>query len=178
MKYIICLFIVQFTTCCSGLYTVLLPPCDSFHLQPLARTVNKNNSVRHAPGYGPVVPQECSDCGKKFNMVGPIWSAPIHDPDWVSSILSNVVALKSRYPAFDKIYVVLTSISEELQDVPLYVSLHSLCATLKCTSPSTVMFRSTIINAGYNISGTHANPLGLKTDAHNAHYLGYYVLLD
>jgi len=139
--------------------------CDSFHLQPLARTVNKNNSVRHAPGYGPVVPQECSDCGKKFNMVGPIWSAPIHDPDWVSSILSNVIALKSRYPAFDKIYAVLTSISEELQDVPLYVSLHSLCATLKCTSPSAVMFRSAIINAGYSISGTHANPLGLKTDA-------------
>lgn len=139
--------------------------CDSFHLQPLARTVNKNNSLRYAPGCGPVVPQECSDCGKKFNMVGPIWSAPIHDPDWVSSILSNVVALKSRYPAYDKIYAVLTSISEELQDVPLYVSLHSLCATLKCTSPSAVMFRSAIINAGYHISGTHANPLGLKTDA-------------
>lgn len=139
--------------------------CDSFHLQPLARTLNKNNSVRHAPGYGPVVPQECSDCGKKFNMVGPIWSAPIHDPDWVSSILSNVVALKSRYPQHDKIFAVLTSISEELEDVPLYVSLHSLCATLKCTSPSAVMFRSAIINAGYRISGTHANPLGLKTDA-------------
>ncbi|CAN6448378.1 unnamed protein product [Victoria cruziana] len=139
--------------------------CDSFHLQPLARTVNKNNSVKYAPGYGPVVPQECTDCGKRFNLAGPIWSAPIHDQDWISSILSNVISSKDRYPAYDRISAVLTTVSEELLDVPLYVSLHNLCATLKCTSPSAVMFRSAVINAGYRISGTHANPLGLKSDA-------------
>ncbi|MQL69096.1 hypothetical protein Taro_001423 [Colocasia esculenta] len=139
--------------------------CDSFHLQPLGRTVTKNNSVRYAPGFGPVVPQECVDCGKKFNMGGPIWSAPIHDQEWVSSTLSGVKAMKERYPAYDKISSVLTTISEELPDVPLFVSLHNLCATLKCTSPSAVMFRSAVINAGYRISGSHVNPLGLKSDA-------------
>ncbi|GAB4830749.1 hypothetical protein Ancab_004781 [Ancistrocladus abbreviatus] len=109
--------------------------CDSFHLQPIGRTVSKNNSVRYLPGFGPVVPQECSDCGKKFNMGGPIWSAPIHDQEW------------------------------ELPDIPLFLSLHNLCATLKCTSPSAVIFRSAVLNAGYRISGTHVNPLGLKSDA-------------
>lgn len=54
---------------------------------------------------------------------------------------------------------------QELPDVPLFLSLHNLCATLKCTSPSAVMFRSAVINAGYRISGTHVNPLGLKSDA-------------
>ncbi|XP_031492718.1 probable tRNA (guanine(26)-N(2))-dimethyltransferase 2 isoform X1 [Nymphaea colorata] len=139
--------------------------CDSFHLQPLARTVSKHNSVRYAPAYGPVVPQECSDCGKIFNLAGPIWSASIHDQEWISSILSNVVSLKDRYPAYERISAVLTAISEELLDVPLYVSLHSLSATLKCESPSAVMFRSAVMNAGYRMSGTHANPLGLKSDA-------------
>ncbi|XP_057820427.1 tRNA (guanine(26)-N(2))-dimethyltransferase 2 isoform X2 [Cryptomeria japonica] len=139
--------------------------CDSFHTQPLARTVNKNNSLRYLPGHGPVVPQECSDCGKKFNMGGPIWSAPIHDPDWVSSILSNVISLKSCYPAYDRIYAIMTSVSEELLDVPLYLCLHNISGTLKCTSPKAVMLRSAIINAGYRVSGTHANPLGFKTDA-------------
>ncbi|OVA10995.1 tRNA (guanine(26)-N(2))-dimethyltransferase [Macleaya cordata] len=139
--------------------------CDSFHLQCLARTVTKNNSVRYLPGFGPVVPQECSDCGKKFNMGGPIWSAPIHDQEWVTSILANVRSLKERYPAYDRISAVLTTVSEELPDVPLFVSLHNLCATLKCTSPSAVMFRSAVINAGYRISGSHVNPLGLKSDA-------------
>lgn len=139
--------------------------CDSFHLQCLGRTVTKNNSVRYAPGFGPVVPQACSDCGKKFNMGGPLWSAPIHDQEWVASILANVKSIKNRYPAFDRISAVLTTISEELLDVPLFVSLHNLCATLKCTSPSAVMFRSAVLNAGYRISGSHVNPLAMKTDA-------------
>lgn len=56
-------------------------------------------------------------------------------------------------------------ILQELVDVPLFVSLHNLCATLKCTSPSAVMFRSAVINAGYRISGSHVSPLGMKTDA-------------
>ncbi|KAL5739265.1 hypothetical protein ACOSP7_028181 [Xanthoceras sorbifolium] len=140
--------------------------CDSFHLQPIGRTAtNKNNSVRYLPGFGPVVPQVCSDCGKKFNMGGPIWSAPIHDQEWVTSILEDVKSMRDRYPAYDRISAVLTTISEELPDVPLFLSLHNLCATLKCTSPSAVIFRSAVINAGYRISGTHVNPLGLKSDA-------------
>ncbi|KAK2663212.1 hypothetical protein Ddye_001786 [Dipteronia dyeriana] len=140
--------------------------CDSFHLQPIGRTAsNKNNSIRYLPGFGPVVPQVCSDCGKKFNMGGPLWSAPIHDQEWVTSILEDVKSMKDRYPAYDRISAILTTISEELPDVPLFLSLHNLCATLKCTSPSAVIFRSAVINAGYRISGTHVNPLGLKSDA-------------
>ncbi|CAM8968100.1 unnamed protein product [Rhodiola kirilowii] len=139
--------------------------CDSFHLQPLARTVSKNNSVRYMLGFGPVVSQECSDCGKKYNMGGPIWSAPIHDQEWVASILADVTSMKDRYPAYGRISAVLTTVSEELPDVPLFLSLHNLCSTLKCTSPSALYFRSAVINAGYRISGTHVNPLGLKSDA-------------
>ncbi|KAL5210442.1 hypothetical protein ABZP36_006065 [Zizania latifolia] len=139
--------------------------CDSFHLQCLGRTVTKDNSVKYAPGVGPVVPQECSDCGKKYNMGGPIWSAPIHDQDWVVSTLTEVKSMKDRYPAYKKITSVLTTISEELHDIPLFFSLHNICSTVKCTSPSAVMFRSAVLNAGYRISSTHVNPLGLKSDA-------------
>ncbi|KZV51614.1 putative tRNA (guanine(26)-N(2))-dimethyltransferase 2 [Dorcoceras hygrometricum] len=139
--------------------------CDSFHLQPIGRTVSKNNNVKYHPGFGPVVPQVCSDCGKKYNMGGPIWSAPIHDQEWITSILADVTSVQDNYPAYDKISAVLTTISEELPDVPLFLSLHNLGATLKCTSPSAVIFRSAVINAGYRVSGSHANPLGIKTDA-------------
>ncbi|KAF0912082.1 hypothetical protein E2562_012981 [Oryza meyeriana var. granulata] len=139
--------------------------CDSFHLQCLSRTVTKNNSVKYAPGIGPVVPQECSACGKKFTMGGPIWSAPIHDQEWVVSTLTEVKSMKDRYPAYDKITSVLTTISEELHDIPLFFNLHNISANVKCTSPSAVLFRSAVLNAGYRISSTHVNPLGLKTDA-------------
>ncbi|RID81301.1 hypothetical protein BRARA_A03891 [Brassica rapa] len=139
--------------------------CDSFHLQPVGRSLPKNNSVRYLPAIGPVVAQDCYHCGKKYNMGGPIWSAPIHDQEWVTSILNSVKSMNDRYPAYDRIYAVLTTISEELVDVPLFLSLHNLCATLKCISPSAAMFRSAVINANYRISGTHVNPLGMKTDA-------------
>lgn len=48
-----------------------------------------------------------------------------------------------------------------------FLGLHNLCATLKCTSPSTIIFHSTMdmINASYRIYGTHVNPIGLKSDA-------------
>lgn len=74
----------------------------------------KNNSVKNAPAIGPVVPQECSACGKKFTIGGPIWSAPIHDQEWVVSTLTEVKSMKDRYPAYDKITSVLTTISEVL----------------------------------------------------------------
>lgn len=76
--------------------------------------------MKYAPGIGPVVPQECSDCGKKFNVGGPIWSAPIHDQDWVLSTLTDVRPMKDRYPAYNKITSVLTTVSEVL---PWLVSL-------------------------------------------------------
>ncbi|CAK8533365.1 unnamed protein product [Lathyrus sativus] len=139
--------------------------CDSFHLQPLGRASTKNASVRYLPGFGPVVPQDCTDCGKKFIMGGPIWSAPIHDQEWVSSIITDVNRMKSRYPAYEHISAILNTISEELPDVPLFLSLHNLCATLKCTSPSAVIFRSAVINAGYRISRSHVCAIGLKSDA-------------
>lgn len=72
----------------------------------------QNNSVRYLPGFGPVVPQQCSDCGKSYNMGGPIWSAPIHDQEWVTSILDDVKTMKDRYPAYERISAVLTTISE------------------------------------------------------------------
>ncbi|KAF3515320.1 hypothetical protein F2Q69_00000660 [Brassica cretica] len=139
--------------------------CDSFHLQSVGRSLPKNKSVRYQAGVGPVVPQDCTHCGKKYNMGGPIWSAPMHDQEWVASILNGVKSMKDRYPAYDKICSVLTTISEELLDVPLFLSLHSLSGTLKCTSPSAAMFRSAVMNAKYRVSGSHVTPLGIKTDA-------------
>ncbi|XP_042452328.1 probable tRNA (guanine(26)-N(2))-dimethyltransferase 1 isoform X1 [Zingiber officinale] len=139
--------------------------CDSFHLQRLGREIMKNNRVNYAPNSGPVVPQECTDCGGTFTMGGPMWSAPIHDQEWVTSMLENVRSMKEKYPSQRKILSVLTAVLEELPDAPLFVNLHSLCATLKCTSPSILMMRSALINAGYRFSGSHVDPVALKTDA-------------
>lgn len=139
--------------------------CDSYQFQPVGRIAYKNNSARYMPANGPSILPDCKECGKHFNMGGPMWAAPIHDPAWIQSTLSAATAAKKRYPAFDKLHSILTAVSEELVDVPLYLNLHSMSATLKCTPPSATLFRSAVANAGYRISSSHANPLGVKTDA-------------
>eukprot|EP00775_Hariotina_reticulata_P009103 gene9103-9272_t len=40
-----------------------------------------------------------------------------------------------------------------------------MCRTVRCTPPRAELLRSAFINAGYRVSGSHANPLALKTDA-------------
>ncbi|XP_024316320.1 probable tRNA (guanine(26)-N(2))-dimethyltransferase 1 isoform X3 [Brachypodium distachyon] len=139
--------------------------CNSFHLQNVGRINSKDKRNVALPNFCPTVPQECCECGHKFVMGGPIWSDPIHDKEWATSILSNVQAMSGAYPAYAKISAVLTSVSQELVNAPLFVSLHSLCATLKCTNPTMAMFHSALRNAGYQISGSHVDPLALKTDA-------------
>ncbi|KAK3139452.1 hypothetical protein QOZ80_5AG0383500 [Eleusine coracana subsp. coracana] len=139
--------------------------CDSFHLQTIGRTNSKDKRNIILPSFCPSMPEECLECGHKSVMGGPIWSNPIHDKEWAASILSNVHAMSTVYPAYAKISAILTSISEELPDAPLFVNLHSLCATLKCTNPTMGMLYSAIRNAGYQISGSHVDPLALKTDA-------------
>lgn len=139
--------------------------CDSFHLQPVGRIGAKGNAVRYMAGQGPTVGQHCEECGKAFHLGGPMWSAPMHDAQWLSSTLASVRKNKHLYPAYNKIHGLLTAASEELMDVPLFVSLHGLSATLKCTPPSSLLFRSALANAGYRTSGCHANALALKTDA-------------
>ena len=62
-------------------------------------------------------------------------------------------------------HALLTTVSEELPDVPLYYSMHEICSVLRCTPPRGELMRSALINAGYRVSGSHASPLALKTDA-------------
>ncbi|KAK9907632.1 hypothetical protein WJX75_007284 [Coccomyxa subellipsoidea] len=139
--------------------------CDSFYTQRVARKFVKGRSTKYGPGAGPAVPQACPETGSGFQMGGPMWAGPIHDPAWIQGLLDSIEADKERYAAFGKIKGLLTSASEELHDAPLYYNLHAVCKTLHVTPPSGDTVRSALINAGYRVSGTHANPLGLKTDA-------------
>jgi N2,N2-dimethylguanosine tRNA methyltransferase len=55
---------------------------------------------------------------------------------------------KASFPAFERIQGLLTMVAEELPDAPLYVSLHDISKTLKCTPPRSEVFRSALVNAG------------------------------
>jgi tRNA (guanine26-N2/guanine27-N2)-dimethyltransferase len=139
--------------------------CDSFYWQAVGRKTLKGNSIKYQPGVAAPAGGKCPETGANFIIGGPFWSEAIHDQQVVQGILNMVVEEKRLFPAFPKIQGLLTNITEELPDVPLYFHLHDIAKTLKCSSPGATEVRSALANAGYQVSGTHCNPLGLKTDA-------------
>jgi tRNA (guanine26-N2/guanine27-N2)-dimethyltransferase len=141
--------------------------CESFHLQPLARTTptNDGNATRFMPGLAPCVSPKCEECGWDFNMGGPFWTEPLHDAVWTKKLLAKLEREKALFSAYGKVHALLTTVNEELLDVPLFMSIHAMSHTLKCTPPPANLFRSALINAGYRASTAHCNPLALKTDA-------------
>ena len=56
-------------------------------------------------------------------------------------------------------------VSEELEDAPLFYVIDKLANVIHCSVPSMLQFRSALINLGYQVSSTHANSNGVKTDA-------------
>ena len=140
--------------------------CDSFELQPVGRMLQKDRSVKYAPGTGPAVDAGgCEHCGGRFNMGGPMWNGPIHDPEWAQEILREAQEHPEAFPAHKKIQGLLTTVGEELPDAPLFMDLHHMSSTVKATAIRSADFRSALVNAGHRVSSTHCNPNGVKTDA-------------
>ncbi|WIA32628.1 hypothetical protein OEZ86_003431 [Tetradesmus obliquus] len=140
--------------------------CDSWWLQPVGQQQQKGSSTKHMPAHGPAVPSNrCPESGAAFLMGGPIWARPLHDQAWVAGLLQQMDQESGRYAQHARLKGILTSVLEELPDVPLYYNVHDMCRTVRCTPPRAEQLRSALINAGFRVSGSHANPLALKTDA-------------
>uniref|UniRef100_A0A9J2Q936 tRNA (guanine(26)-N(2))-dimethyltransferase n=1 Tax=Ascaris lumbricoides TaxID=6252 RepID=A0A9J2Q936_ASCLU len=65
----------------------------------------------------------------------------------------------------DRLIGVLSVVSEELPDVPLYYEHDQLMHIVKSPVPRVLNIRSAILNAGFRCSIAHCNPRALKTDA-------------
>lgn len=137
--------------------------CDSFHLQKLGAA---HGNTFHA-SRAPVVGQECDQCGGKFKMAGPFWSAPLHDRNWVIRVREHVAKSTDEYPTKARLHGLLTTLSEELVDAPLHYTLPGLCKTLHCSSPRMDQIQGAIRHAGYEASQFHKVPDAIKTTAPN-----------
>lgn len=64
--------------------------CGSFYLQPTGRfhppTRGQGNG-HYSGATGPTCPPQCPETGSGFRVGGPIWSAPMHDLEWVLEAL-------------------------------------------------------------------------------------------
>jgi len=114
--------------------------CGAFSLQPL---MIKNRNL-FMVGSGPPVGQICDHCGGRHAFCGPIWAAAIHDVDFVRRVRKSVLNDDSLFPnTRQRINGILTVVSEELEDQPLYYVGDALCSILHCTSPGFIPLRYT-----------------------------------
>lgn len=95
-------------------------------------------------------------------MGGPIWSAALHNPEFIEQVLK---AASDKLNTYKRIQGILSVISEELLDCPLYYTLNNLSAILHVVTPPMLSFRSALLNAGYNVSYTHMHKTSIKTNA-------------
>ncbi|XP_031732878.1 tRNA (guanine(26)-N(2))-dimethyltransferase [Anarrhichthys ocellatus] len=139
--------------------------CGSFHLQRMGRRSSNGKHVKYSPATGPPVGPECEHCGQRHQLGGPIWAEPIHDVAFVQKVLSAVSGNPSRFGTSKRIEGMLSMVTEELDDVPLYYTVDSLSSTIHCNTPPLLQFRSALLHAGHRVSLSHACKNGIKTDA-------------
>lgn len=145
--------------------------CSTHAFQPLGipkpnPSANNPNQVKYALPVGPIVNDRCDQCGSRYHMGGPIWTAPIHDFDFIDMLYELIETEPYRnLETHQRIYGMLSVVREELLDVPLYYTLDHICSVLKLTCIQIVKFRSALLHAGYKVSFSHASKNSIKTNA-------------
>ncbi|KAL3996931.1 hypothetical protein ACER0C_009587 [Sarotherodon galilaeus] len=139
--------------------------CGAFHLQRMGRRTSNGKHMKYSAATGPPVGPECEHCGQRHQLGGPIWAESIHDLEFVQKVLSAVSGNPSRFGTSKRIEGVLSMVTEELEDVPLYYTVDNLSSTIHCNTPPLLQFRSALLHAGHRVSLSHACKNAIKTDA-------------
>ncbi|KAJ8001681.1 hypothetical protein DPEC_G00171980 [Dallia pectoralis] len=139
--------------------------CSSFHLQRMGKRTAQGEHTKYSAATGPPVGPGCEHCGHRHQLGGPIWAEPLHDVGFVQKVLSAVSGNPSRFGTARRIEGMLSMVTEELPDVPLYYTVDNLSSTVRCSTPPLLQFRSALLHAGHRVSLSHACKNALKTNA-------------
>lgn len=140
--------------------------CHAYSVQPLGKISIKesNGAERHTPATGPTVNTHCDHCNNIHHIGGPAWGADIHNKEFVAKMLEHVKNNESSYGTYKRMKGMLSVIKEEIE-APFYWTLQRLCGTVHCTSIPMMDLYSAILNAGYEVSASHASKQTIKTNA-------------
>ncbi|XP_071770144.2 tRNA (guanine(26)-N(2))-dimethyltransferase [Centroberyx gerrardi] len=139
--------------------------CGSFHLQRMGKRTSHGKHMKYSSATGPPVGPQCEHCGQRHQLGGPVWAEPLHDTAFVQKVLTAVSGNPSRFGTAKRIEGMLSMVTEELEDVPLYYAVDNLSSTIHCNTPPLLQFRSALLHAGHRVSLSHACKNGIKTDA-------------
>ncbi|XP_049666644.1 tRNA (guanine(26)-N(2))-dimethyltransferase isoform X1 [Accipiter gentilis] len=139
--------------------------CGTHHLQRLGKVTSHGTGFKYGAATGPPVGPTCEFCQQRHQLGGPMWAEPLHDPAFVERVLAALQSSPGRFQTEERMQGMLSVVTEELGDVPLYYTLDSLSSTIHCNTPSLLQFRSALLHAGYRVSLSHACKNAVKTDA-------------
>jgi len=145
--------------------------CPSFLVVPHGQTSKGNKNV-YQSARAPLT--QCEETGGPFKIGGPAWLGPLHDNNVVAiaierleSKVEGVVPHMKWIATKKRLHGLLTAVSEELPDVPLFYTLPDLSSCLHVTCPPMKKIQAALVNAGYRVSAYHKEPQAIKTDAPN-----------
>ncbi|XP_064293293.1 tRNA (guanine(26)-N(2))-dimethyltransferase isoform X1 [Phalacrocorax carbo] len=139
--------------------------CGTHHLQRMGKITSHGTGFKYGAATGPPVGPTCEFCQQRHQLGGPMWAEPLHDSAFVERVLAALESSPGRFQTEQRMQGMLSVITEELGDVPLYYTLDGLSSTIHCNTPSLLQFRSALLHAGYRVSLSHACKNAVKTDA-------------
>ncbi|KAJ6502519.1 N2,N2-dimethylguanosine tRNA methyltransferase [Mycena sanguinolenta] len=152
--------------------------CQSFYGQPLGKLVEtvhgKSVNYNFKLQGGPPVIDKCPECDSVMHMAGPMWSAPIHNPEFVAKVLDHVENNEAQYGTAVRMKGMLTVAKEELPDTPFYFTPSKVSKHFHCVTPSFSDMASALLHGGHKISRSHASAGSIKTTATNAELFDIY----
>ncbi len=142
-------------------YVIQCIGCNSFHFQPVGRLVA--NGTKAIPGLGPCVGSNCDQCGASHHITGPIWTDKMIDESFLKKAIVRVNETpENKIPTHKRLLGLLTVLSEEVHEAPLYYSIHAMCNLVHITVPRMKLFQGALVNAGYKVSQSHCEPHAIK----------------
>jgi len=104
---------------------------------------------------------ECSFCGGRADMAGPLWLGPIQDRGVIEKALA---AMEGSAAQSDRGIKILQLCKDEI-DLPMYYDQHRLCRKFKATPGTAEDLVQGLQSLGWRASRTHFSGVGIKTDA-------------
>ncbi|TPX38214.1 hypothetical protein SmJEL517_g00413 [Synchytrium microbalum] len=140
--------------------------CKSFETQSLCKTTTRPNGTKFGAAIGPTAPQKCSHCDSSFHVGGPMYAGRLHDTPFVKQLLDYIKKDgEKKFKTHVRMNGMLTVVSEELLDQPFYYEIPRLSSCLNTSTPPLNTVCSAILNAGYQVSISHALKASVKTNA-------------
>jgi tRNA (guanine26-N2/guanine27-N2)-dimethyltransferase len=131
--------------------------CGAWTTQTLARNTPKldragNTIYKHSISQGPVVGPNCTHCGFRTHLGGPMWAGPLHNPYFIQRMLDRIPSLNPKtYGTLDRLRGMLTVALEE--DLTLAASNTPANTSTPISNPAsttTSTSTSTSTNTPYN----------------------------